>query len=72
MPLTLRPTRLSRDPDDQDWTVHDAGAEIGRLYEDLQTSRPENRWFWSITVMGPGARPHAHQRPRRHARPGQG
>jgi hypothetical protein len=53
MPLTLRPTRLSRDPDDQDWTVHDDGAEIGRLYEDLQTNRPENRWFWSITVMGP-------------------
>jgi hypothetical protein len=53
MPLTLRPTRLSRDPDDQDSTVHDDGAEIGRLYEDLQTNRPENRWFWSITVMGP-------------------
>ena len=51
--LTLRPTHLSRDPNDQDWTVHDDGAEIGRLYEDLQTNRPENRWFWSITVMGP-------------------
>jgi hypothetical protein len=51
MPLTLCPTCLSRDPDDQDWTVHDDGAEIGRLYEDLQTNRPENRWFWSITVM---------------------
>ena len=61
MPLTLRPTRLSRDPDDQDWTVHDDGAEIGRLYEDLQTNRPENRWFWSITVMGP-ARGHMRHR----------
>jgi hypothetical protein len=24
-----------------------------RLYGDLQTNRLENRWFWSITVMGP-------------------
>jgi hypothetical protein len=53
MPLTLRPTRLSRDPDAQDWTVREDGAEIGRLYEDDTASRPENQWFWSITVMGP-------------------
>jgi hypothetical protein len=35
MPLTLRPTRLSSDPDRQDWSIHEDGIEIGRLYEDL-------------------------------------
>jgi hypothetical protein len=39
MPLTLRPTRLSRDPDAKDWSIHEDGHEIA--------------WFWSITVMGP-------------------
>jgi hypothetical protein len=51
--LTLRPTRLSRDPDANDWSIHKDGQEIGRLYEDRTASRPENAWFWSITVMGP-------------------
>jgi len=50
MPPSLRPTGLSRDPDArlvdlQRWRA---------LYEDLQASRQENRWFWSITIMGPG------------------
>jgi hypothetical protein len=53
MPLTLRATRLSRDPNANDWSIYEDGAEIGRLYEDRQANRPENRWFWSITVMGP-------------------
>jgi hypothetical protein len=53
MPLTLRPTGLSRDPDRNDWSVHEDGQEIGRLYEDLTATRPENAWFWSIIVMGP-------------------
>jgi hypothetical protein len=53
MALTLRPTRLSRDPDRKDWTVHEDGIEIGRLYEDATATRPENTWFWSIIVMGP-------------------
>jgi hypothetical protein len=53
MPLTLRPTGLSSNPDRNDWTIHEDGVEIGRLFEDLQASRPEIRWFWSITVMGP-------------------
>jgi hypothetical protein len=53
MPLTLRPTGLSGNPDANDWSVHEDGVEIGRFYADLQATRSENRWFWSITVMGP-------------------
>ena len=53
VPLTLRRTNLSRDPDAQDWTIHEDGEDIGRLYEDQNASRPELRWFWSITVLGP-------------------
>jgi hypothetical protein len=34
-------------------SIHEDGVEIGRLYADLQASRPENRWFWCIQVMGP-------------------
>jgi hypothetical protein len=45
-------TRLSRDPDANDWSIHEDGQEIGRLYED-RTARAELTWFWSITVMGP-------------------
>ena len=43
----------SRGPDANDWTISRTEEEIGRLYEDDTASRPENRWFWSITVMGP-------------------
>jgi hypothetical protein len=53
MTLALRPTRLSRDPDRNDWSIHEDGQEIGRLYEDQTASRPEIAWFWSIIVMGP-------------------
>jgi hypothetical protein len=53
MPLTVHPTGRSSNPDRNDWIIHEDGVEIGRLYEDLQASRPEIRWFWSITVMGP-------------------
>jgi hypothetical protein len=31
MPLTLRPTHLSRDPEANDWSIHEDGEEIGRL-----------------------------------------
>ena len=31
MPLTLRPTHPSRDPDANDWSIHEDGEEIGRL-----------------------------------------
>jgi hypothetical protein len=33
-------------PDANDWSIYEDGVEIGRLYEDQQASRPENRWFW--------------------------
>ena len=57
MPLTLRPTRLSRDPDPRNnWSIHEDGEEIGRLYEDLTAPRREIRWFWSIIVMGSARR----------------
>jgi hypothetical protein len=32
MLLGLRPTRLSRDRDRDDWSIHEDGIEIGRLY----------------------------------------
>ena len=33
MPLTLRPTGLSRDPDAKDWNVFDGGTRpVGRIY----------------------------------------
>jgi hypothetical protein len=53
MRLTQRPARLSRNPRAKDWSIHEDGIEIGRLYEDLTASRPEIAWFWSIIVMGP-------------------
>jgi hypothetical protein len=37
MPLTLRPTGLSGNPHRNDWSIHEDGVEIGRLYEDRQT-----------------------------------
>jgi hypothetical protein len=41
----LRPTHLSRDPDRNDWSIHEDGNEIGRLYEDPTATRPELTWF---------------------------
>jgi hypothetical protein len=41
------------DTDRNDWSIHEDGQEIGRLYEDRTASRPEIAWFWSIIVMGP-------------------
>ena len=51
MPLTLRPTGLSS-PAYRDWldyVIVEDGRDVGRLYEDRH-SKPELRWFWSITV----------------------
>jgi hypothetical protein len=48
---SLRPTGMSS-PAYKDWadyTVFEDGLVIGRMYEDRH-SRPELRWFWSITV----------------------
>jgi hypothetical protein len=55
--LALRPTGLSSPVyrDQLDYTVLEDGRAIGRMYEDLHT-RPELRWFWSITVFV-GSRP---------------
>jgi hypothetical protein len=52
MALTLRRTGLSSPvyADQIDYTVLEDGREIGRIYEDRH-SRPELRWFWSITVF---------------------
>jgi hypothetical protein len=33
MPLTLRPTGLSPLPDSNDWTIHDDGVMVGRIYK---------------------------------------
>jgi hypothetical protein len=49
--LTLRPTGLSS-PAYRDWldyVIVEDGRDAGRLYED-RLSRPELRWFWSITM----------------------
>jgi hypothetical protein len=53
MPLSLRPTGLSRNPNANDWSIHEDGVEIGRLYEDSTATRPELAWFGAIIVMGP-------------------
>ena len=49
--LTLRRSGLSS-PAYRDWldyVIVEDGRDVGRLYEDRH-SRPELRWFWSITV----------------------
>ena len=49
--LTLRPTGLSS-PAYRDWldyVIVEDGRDVGRVYEDRH-SRPELRWYWSITV----------------------
>jgi hypothetical protein len=49
--LTLRPTGLSS-PAYQSWldyVIVEDGRDVVRLHEDRH-SRPEYRWFWSITV----------------------
>ena len=49
--LTLRPTGLSSPAyrDLLDYVIVEDGRDVGRVYED-RNSRPELRWFWSITV----------------------
>jgi hypothetical protein len=49
--LTLRCTGLSS-PAYRDWidyVIVEDGRDVGRVYEDRH-SRPELRWFWSITL----------------------
>ena len=51
MSLSLRRTGLSPPVYAKlaDYTVIDAGREVGRIYEDPHASQP---WFWSLTVFG--------------------
>jgi len=49
--LTLRRSGLSS-PAYRDWldyVIVEDGRDVGRVYEDRH-SKPELRWFWSITV----------------------
>src|SRR5262245_22845756 len=51
MPLTLRPTRLSDDPNAPDWNAFDGGTEpIGRIYEDKTAPTETARWAWFLQV----------------------
>jgi hypothetical protein len=53
MPLTLRPTGLSRDPDAKDWCIYDGGTQpIGRIYESNTAPTVDVRWLWSIQIVG--------------------
>jgi hypothetical protein len=52
MPLALRPTGLSRDPNAQDWNVFDGGTQIGRIYEDKTAPTDDARWFWALQITG--------------------
>jgi len=55
MPLTLRPTRLSDDPDRQDWNIFDGDTQpVGRIYEDKTVSVEGSRWAWFLQVTGAG------------------
>jgi hypothetical protein len=72
MPLTLRPTGLSRNPDANDWSIHEAGEEIGRLYEDPTATRPEITWFWFDYRDGAGTPPGENGRAGADLRGGQG
>ena len=54
MPLTLRPTGLSRDPNAPDWNVFDGGTQpIGRIYEDRTAPTDAARWAWYLQVTDP-------------------
>jgi len=52
MPLTLRPTGLSRDPNAKDdWNVYDGGSQpVGRIYEVRTPPAEGARWAWFLQV----------------------
>ena len=53
MPLTLRPTRLSRDPKAEDWNIFDGGNQpVGRIYKDNAAPTESVRWFWALQITG--------------------
>jgi hypothetical protein len=53
MPLTLRPTGLSDDPNAKDWCVYDGGPQpVGRIYEDQAAPIEGSRWAWFLQIVG--------------------
>src|SRR5262249_54631736 len=51
MPLTLRPTGLSRDPNAQDWNVFDGDTRpVGRIYQDKTAPTEGACWAWFLQV----------------------
>jgi hypothetical protein len=52
MPLTLRRTGLSHDPNSNDWWVYEDGEEIGRIYEATSVDA-DVRWLWAHWLLGP-------------------
>jgi hypothetical protein len=54
MGLSLRKTGLSPPiyADRADWTVIDAGREVGRIYEDPYAAHP---WYWAVCVINGAA-----------------
>jgi len=47
MPLTMRPTGPSSDPDRKDYTIYSGKWAIGRIYQ--ETGMPtEMTWYWSF------------------------
>jgi hypothetical protein len=55
MPLTMRPTRLSSDPERKDYTAYSGKWAIGRIYEE-RGMPAEMTWYWSF--HGSVSRPH--------------
>jgi len=57
MPLTLRPTGLSRDPNAQDWNIFGGGDQpVGRLYLDTTAPTEGSRWAWFLRSPGQAGR----------------
>ena len=52
MPLRMRRTSLASPAylGRADFTIYDQGHAIGRIFKDR--TRPELRWYWSITMIG--------------------
>ena len=51
------PVRISqRQPDREDYEVRSGELSLGRIYDDISTTQPSQRWYWSIygVQAGPG------------------
>src|SRR5262245_23041350 len=61
MPLTLRPTGLSRDPNAKDQCIYEGGQEtVGRIYEDKTAPGDGGRWAWFLQITGASRPPSAY------------